>query len=224
MMKWVQKFVAMKLAVVTAVSVCLPSDNLSANYYPGSYDNNCCPQQCEPQCDPCETQCGIGNGWVLLGAAALGAAAGAATGAAVGGRRGRSGCDGEDAFVADRGQSLTFNFVLALSADVLGATITPFVSTPDGRVIVGASQVATILAFATPQSIVVDNPVFGTYTAGYQTTGGLVTLTLAPIITVTASRDSSTTAVGLVTVGLGLALETGSQTYADFTYGPNPIP
>lgn len=225
MMKWMQKFVAVKLAVITAISTCLPSNDLSANYYQGPYDNNCC-QPCEAPCEaPCQS--GWGNGWVLLGAAALGAAAGAATGAAVGGgrgKRGRHGTDAENPFVSDVGQALSFNFVLALSLDVLGAVITPFVSTPDGRVISGTSQVATILGLAIPQSIVIDNPVFGTYTAGYQTTGGVVTLTAAPIVTVSASRDGSLTSIGLVTVGLGLLLETGSQTFGDFTYGAEPIP
>lgn len=236
MFSFLYKKIASKAAILSLLTVCVPFGGISA-YTGPSYGQDCCCE--EPQC--CESSSFLsGKGLCLIGGAALGAAAGAATGYAASsdghrghhGERGRRGPTGDPgatgatgaafAFPADIGQSLTFNFVLTVTAGDVSTTVTPFVSLPDGTVIEGGAQ-AVVIGVNTLTPIVITDPLFGTYTSGVQVVSGFVALGATLLETVVASRDGSTTLIANTTPVVATAANE-SQTTVDFVYGANPVP
>lgn len=208
-----------------------------------AYGNNCCE----------EDECCVGGGagssaWGWVGAAALGAAAGAATGAAVSnGHRGHSGDPGAagaagaagvagapgapgavgpagpaGTFPVDTGETLTFNQNLNVTAG-LGVIVTPFVSQPDGTVLLGPSVTITALGPITFDPIVIVNPQFGTYTVGVQADTNPTNLTATLDASVDATRDGSAT-IFISGLPVVVPLARFGQVSADFTYGSPPVP
>lgn len=213
-------------------------------------DNQCCaPPPCEEEC--CPTGGSNWKSWVG-GAVLLGAAAGAIAGAAASkgkhGSRGRngergpagpagsegpegpqgpagsSGSSGSGSFTPDTGESLTFaleSFSVEGETGLTQMLGAFFVSYPDGTVVQTSVQAIQTGLNSFP-NIVVNNPVFGEYTAGLQVSGNPMLLAepLPLTYTVTASRDSSITNLqGFtpeITTNTGDPFQ--SQTAEEFSY------
>lgn len=126
-------------------------------------------------------------------------------------------------FIADEGQTLTFDINLTLAATLVSGTIIPYVSTPDGQVIEGSAFSST-LAVLQSRTIVISDPVFGTYHPGIQIINPGATVAVNILATsVTASRDGSTTDIAPpVTFGVSIGVE--EQVEQSFTYGQNNVP
>lgn len=201
-------------------------------------------------CDPCceEESFWCSTKGCLIGGALLGAAAGAGTGYAAGhssGHRGKTGFTGPagpaglpgptgptgatgptgpaGTFAVDTDETLTFTPALNVTVSGIGATVTPFVSLPDGTVIEGTPTVIAAIGVNNFPPIVVDPAMFGEYAAGFQIAGGPLGITAALIETVTASRGPVTTLVVNPTPAVVL-LNTNGQTSVNFVYGDPPVP
>lgn len=228
-----------QLAAVGMISVSLlPVCDLAA-----FSKNNCCEEEecCAPACDS--------NVWCWLGGALLGAAAGAGTGYAASqdGKRGRTGDPGDigpigpvgpagtpgatgatgatgapGTFPVDTGETLTFNqaFLPTLGD---GATVTPFVSQPDGTVLLGAPITITLpLSNIVFPPFVITDPQFGEYNAGIQIDSTLIPVTGLLTQNAVSTRDSSTTLFGDMNAVTAL-IGTQYQENADFVYPAPPV-
>jgi hypothetical protein len=126
-------------------------------------------------------------------------------------------------FAVDTANTLAFHYTINASIG-LGATLTPFVSLPDGTVIESTPIIITLLNIGLPQilTIPVSNPPYGSYTVGVQNNGFIaVTATISE--TVLASRDNTTTSLLNLTPLISL-LGSQTQSSAEFVYGAAPVP
>lgn len=198
--------------------------------------------------NPCEDESfWCSNKGCLIGGALLGAAAGAGTGYAAGhssghkGKRGFTGATGPTGatgatgaigptgptgpagtFPADVGQTLTFNESLNVAVGI-GTTVIPFVSAPDGTVIAGTPFTIVAIGLNNFPAIVISDPIFGEYAAGFQIAGGPAGLTATFDGSATTSRDGALTIYSLATP-IATAIGTNEQVSLNFVYGPDPIP
>lgn len=176
-----------------------------------------------------------------IGSALIGAAAGAGAGYAAGkGNKGSTGNTGAagpvgltgpagatgatgapGTFPVDTGETLTFNGALTVAVGV-GATVTPFVSQPDGTVLLGAPIVLILGVNPFPPFVIAD-PQFGEYAVGVQMDATLLGITASLVENAVATRDSSTTIFANVTPAVAL-LGTQGQTSENFVYGGPNVP
>lgn len=202
-----------------------------------NYAGNCCEEE---EC------CSItdSKAFTWIGSALIGAAAGAAAGyGASQGNRGHRGDPGPagpagpigpvgatgatgatgapGTFAVDTGETLTFNSSITVAVG-LGATVTPFVSQPDGTVLLGA-PVAVIIGLNPFPPFVINDPQFGEYSVGVQMDATLIGVTGTVLQNAVATRDGSTTIFANVTPAVAL-LGTQSQTSEPFVYGPPNVP
>jgi hypothetical protein len=211
---------------------------------------------CDP-CAPCAPRRNWGTGAVILTGVAAGIAGGAIGAAVGHrkGHKGRNGRDGNGGgrgatgargprgpagdtgatgpagpgpFVTDTGESLSFIFNLTLGIVLFPAApgIVPFVSTPDGRVLTTTPFDPSLLLLQT-RTIIVTDPVFGTYHMGLLIPPSLAAVALSLNNFVFASRNGgSLTAVPLA-VDIAVPLGVQTQVQEEYTYGPTgtvPIP
>lgn len=243
MIKWLYQQIACQLVLFAAFTLCvMPGSNVSAAAYYGN--DACCEQPCDP-CDPCcESSIWDSKAFIILGSIALGAAAGAAVGAAIShgkhgssgdlgpdgetgatGTTGTTGTTGPSPFVADIGETLSFDMTLDIGTDIAGpGTVTPYVTQPDGTTIEGPAVVVLATGAVPIPPIVITDPQFGTYTWGVQYSSGLLSATSTTTLSadITASRDGSVTSViapPVVFLGSGQA-----QQSANFVYDPANVP
>lgn len=237
-------------ALLCAASIFMTPFHLSAAYQntTACCNNPCCSNPCEEECDPCARGGFLKrNGWLLLGAAALGAAAGAATGAAVSnhGRRGHvgpigatgpagpigvtgaTGATGPAGTFPTAAGSIDVTISIVLSLAILSGPIQPFVEAPDGTVFFGAPFGNDVINLGVLQSrtITIPDPaVIGTYHAGIDVPSSILASSLLVSGIAVPSRGGSTIlAFPLAAIAIGLAAP-GFQETADFTYGPGTAP
>lgn len=220
-----------KLALFALVSTAvLPTDNLSA-------------ASCDPCCDEESFWCSTRG--CLIGGALLGAAAGAGTGYAAGhgnnhrGKRGFTGPTGPTGplgptgptgptgpigtFAVDTDETLTFTPVLNVTVSGIGATVTPFVSLPDGTVLEGAATPIIAIGANNFPPIVIDPAMFGEYAAGFQINGGPLGITAIITESVASSRSGTTTIVTNPTPVV-IGVNGNGQSSVNFAYGDPPVP
>lgn len=173
----------------------------------------------------------------LLVPALVGAAAGAATAAAIKnkgkhgkkgergchgeqGERGRRGPAGENPFIRDVENSLTFNFELESITGVesVDGPITPYISTPEGRIITGTPFNFSNTSSSTDTGITIGSPVFGTYTFGFEVSGHSSEVVIEYDVRISTTDDRGTTEYeGSATLAPENDLV---QLNWDYTYGP----
>jgi len=164
---------------------------------------NCCQQQqcCEQQC--CEDPCCGRSIWrdiaIFTGAAAVGAVAGVVAGNNSSGHRGKTGDTGATGagFVTATvppGQpgagtavtSLTFSFA-ALADISLLSTVTPFVTTPDGRTFLGTTVAFPVVLGPLGDVTISTGPFYaGQYETGLILGPGLISVTALAVAELTA--------------------------------------
>jgi hypothetical protein len=129
---------------------------------------------------------------------------------------------GANPFIADIGQTLTFDFTLPVTVGLIGDTVTAFITEPNGTTITGPTQTITLVGFAIP-SITVANPIFGNYQAGVIVGAATATINTSVTTTATESRNGTVTALSPLplTVGVLGARAQGSEPYG---YLINPVP
>lgn len=235
-------------AILCAASIFMTPFHLSAAYQNAAACNTCCPTPCEDECDPC-AKGGFWkrNGWLLLGAAALGAAAGAGTAAAVSSRgsrghvgpigptgpigpigfTGATGPTGPAGTFATTEGSIDVVISIVLSLQVLSGPIQPFVEAPDGTVFFGApfGNALVDLGVLQTRNIAIPDPaVIGTYHAGIDVPASILAATLLVSGIATPSRGGSSV-LGFPTAAIAIGVAApGFQETADFTYGPGTPP
>lgn len=193
---------------------------------------------------PCEENCCFGKKeWdYLMTGTIAGTAAGAIAGYAVtdGKNQGKRGLQGQvglqgnqsaptgpsgptgpagvsGTFPVDAGESLTFNGTLTvLIGD--GNTVTPFVSLPDGTVVLGTPVIANGVTALPPINI--SPPEFGEYAYGFQVSGAVFPFSVTFLGNVNATRDGSSTVVASAT----LVPSNEGQLSVNFVYGPPNVP
>lgn len=204
-----------------------------------NYGNSQC---CEEE--ECCTSIWDSKAATWIGSALIGAAAGAGAGYAAGkGNKGSTGNTGAagpagltgpagatgatgatgapGTFAVDTGETLTFNSALTVAVGI-GATVTPFVSQPDGTVLLGAPVVLLLGINPFPPFVIAD-PQFGEYAVGVQMDATLLGITATLLQNAVATRDSSTTIIANAEPALAL-LGSQSQTSVNFVYGGPNVP
>ncbi len=129
-------------------------------------------------------------------------------------------------FVADIGETLTFDVNLLLDGEATGAgtTIIPFVSTPDGLVVEGIAYQNAVITEQT-RTIIITDPVYGTYHVGIQAfNDDAISFNIDfADADVTASSDGSVT-VAPITDFAVIGLSQQVQLSGEFTYGEGNVP
>ena len=194
-----------------------------ANY---TYDGAQVDYPCQTPCDPsiCDSKAVL-----VLGSALIGAGVGAGVALAVHNQRGRTGDEGPAgdsgvSFVADTDQQLAFSFDADFPDVGTAGTLIPFVTGPDGVTVEGpAVAYPAGASFPVIADIVILNPLFGFYNVGFQLFSTDTAGTYNMDVTVSASRDSSSTVIqfGNNTGSVG---STQAQFGTTFSYDPDNIP
>lgn len=198
--------------------------------------------QLEAQCDP--APCCID--WCSLVVPALvGAAAGAATGAAVNhrgkhgkqgergrrgekgdeGQRGHRGPEGDNPFIRDTEHTLQFDFTISsinfTGEAPDGASIVPYVCTPDGKIVTG-TEFSFVNSGTTATTVIkLATPVYGDYVFGLEVPGTKSPVTISYLLSALPLFPAPNARLPTTYSGSATLTDTShSQIPFNFTYGP----